>query len=71
VAVDTIRRVVLLHYNKETELIEMRHYAIRARSTAGKKVRKLLDGNRPMPNLGKYETIEQYMNGMSGSESGK
>jgi len=69
VVVDSIRRVVLLHYDKESDQVQLRHYAIRTRSAAGRKVRKLLDGNRDLPNMGKYETIEQFMEGMSGSES--
>jgi len=69
VAVDTIRRVVLLHYNKETNQIQFRHYAIKTRTGAGKRVRKLLENGKSVPDLGKYESVEQFLNGMSGSES--
>ena len=86
--VDNIRRVVLLHYDKEKDqgkkkqnvfcfqkkltmsLVELRHYAIKTRSAAGRRVRKLLDGNKELPNMGKYGSIEQYLEAMSGSESG-
>ena len=33
VAVDSIRRVVLLHYNKENDEIQLRHYAIKEPDT--------------------------------------
>lgn len=51
-------------------LVELRHYAIKTRSAAGRRVRKLLDGNKELPNMGKYGSIEQYLEAMSGSESG-
>jgi len=69
VMVDNIRRVVLLHYDKEKDQVELRHYAIKTRSAAGRRVRKLLDGNKELPNMGKYGSIEQYLEAMSGSES--
>lgn len=51
-------------------LVELRHYAIKTRSAAGKRVRKLLDGNKELPNMGKYGSVEQYLEAMTGSESG-
>ena len=56
--------------NLKMSLVELRHYAIKTRSAAGRRVRKLLDGNKELPNMGKYGSIEQYLEAMSGSESG-
>ena len=67
--VSGIRRVVLLNYNKDKKEIEFRHFAIQTRLGAKKKIQNLLSQNRPIPDLGKYESIEQYMNAMSGSGS--
>jgi len=53
-----------------SDLLKMkRHYAIKKRTGAGKRVRKLLENGKSVPNLGKYESVEQFLNGMSGSES--
>jgi len=64
-----IRRVVLLNYNKENGTIEFRHYAIQSRLGAKKKIQNLLNSNKEIPDLGKYNSIEEYMNAMSGSDS--
>ena len=32
-------------------------------------MRKLLENGKSVPDLGKYESVEQFLNGMSGSES--
>jgi len=68
-AVKGIRRVVLLNYNKDNGTIEFRHYAIQSRLGAKKKIQNLLNSNKEMPDLGKYQSIEEYMIAMSGSES--
>jgi len=67
--VQNVRRVVLLNYDKETKHIEFRHFAIQTRLAAKKKIQTLLSGNKAVPDLGKYESIEQYMQAMSGSDS--
>lgn len=64
-----IRRVVLLNYDKENGTIEFRHYAIQSRLGAKKKIQNLLNSNQEIPDLGKYNSIEEYMNAMSGSDS--
>ena len=61
---------LLSEKNLTMSLVELRHYAIKTRSAAGRRVRKLLDGNKELPNMGKYGSIEQYLEAMSGSESG-
>ena len=52
-----------LNYDKETKHIEFRHFAIQTRLAAKKKIQTLLSGNKAVPDLGKYESIEQYMQG--------
>lgn len=64
-----IRRVVMLNYDKEKGVLEFRHYAIQTRLGAKKKIQNLLNANKEVPDLGKYNSIEEFMNAMSGSES--
>lgn len=51
----------------ENGTIEFRHYAIQSRLGAKKKIQNLLNSNKEIPDLGKYNSIEEYMNAMSGS----
>ena len=46
-----------------TSQVEFRHFAIQTRLAAKKKIQNLLSGNKAVPDLGKYESIEQYMQG--------
>ena len=59
------RRVVLFHYRKEDDKVEMRHYAIRS-TTSGvsKQVRNLLKGK--LPQLGELQDLSEYFEGGAG-----
>merc|ERR1712106_641494 len=48
---------------------KFRHFAIQTRLAAKKKIETLLGQNKAVPDLGKYESVEQFMQAMSGSES--
>lgn len=54
------RRVVLFHYKKDEDSVEMRHYAIKA-SPVGvhKSIKKLLQGK--LPNLSKLQDMSEYV----------
>ena len=51
----------------ETSSIELRHFAIQTKLNAKKKITNLLSNNKNLPNLGKYQSIEEYMYAKSGS----
>lgn len=56
------RRVVLFHYRKDDDKVEMRHYAIRSSNVGvSKQVRSLLKGK--LPKLGELEDVSQYIDG--------
>jgi len=59
------RRVVLFHYLPEEDLVEMRHYAIRATPVGiGRKVKKIIfNNNTKLPNLHKYKDVSDYILG--------
>jgi len=58
---NAIRRVVLLNYNPDTKLIDLRHYAIKLRPVGlSKTVRRLLN-NRKVPDLGRLSQIEEAL----------
>ena len=56
-----------MKFLSENGTIEFRHYAIQSRLGAKKKIQNLLNSNKEIPDLGKYNSIEEYMNAMSGS----
>ena len=58
-----------MKFLSENGTIEFRHYAIQSRLGAKKKIQNLLNSNKEIPDLGKYNSIEEYMNAMSGSGS--
>ena len=54
------RRVILFHYNKETDRIEFRHYAVNVKLTGvSKSVKALIQSN--IPDLNQYEDINQFI----------
>jgi ribosome biogenesis protein SSF1/2 len=56
------RRIVLFNYMKDSGLIEMRHYHIRAQPVGlSKSVKKVLQAN--IPDLGKLEDISEFIQG--------
>lgn len=56
------RRVVLFHYRKEDDKVEMRHYAIRSSNVGvSKQVKSLLKGK--LPKLGDLEDVSEYIDG--------
>ena len=57
----------MVKFLSENGKIEFRHYAIQSRLGAKKKIQNLLNSNKEIPDLGKYNSIEEYMNAMSGS----
>lgn len=65
------RRIVLFHYNKENETVEMRHYAIRANPVGiSKNIKKVVQYK--LPNLGNLKDISEYVDGTyvdAGSDS--
>lgn len=53
------RRVVLFHYHKDTGLVELRHYAIRASPVGiSRNIKKILQSK--IPNLGQLEVCMMY-----------
>ncbi|VDP09348.1 unnamed protein product [Soboliphyme baturini] len=59
VKLKNIRRCVLLTYDKETKMIQFRHYAIKVVPTGvSKSAKKLL--RRKVPDLGRYKDISDY-----------
>lgn len=56
------RRVVLFHYMKDTGLVEMRHYYIRAAPVGiSRSVKKILQAS--IPDLGKLQDISEFIEG--------
>lgn len=56
----TIRRTLLMHYDKEEDLIEFRHYSIKAvPAGVSRSTKKLLQSK--IPDLSKYEDISDFM----------
>jgi len=62
------RRVVLFHYDKDTESVEMRHYCIRATPVAVSKPvkRVLLSSSKALPDLGHLGDISDWLLGGGG-----
>lgn len=62
VKLPTCQRVLLLNNNKETGLIDLRHYLIRAQPVGvSRPIRKLVQ-RRTLPDLGGLEDISEFMN---------
>lgn len=58
---NAIRRCVLLNYNPDTKLIDLRHYAIKVKPVGlSKAVRRLVTSKR-IPDLGKFSQIDEVM----------
>lgn len=58
---NSIRRCVLLNYNPESKLIDLRHYAIKVKPVGlSRTVRRLLTA-RKVPDLGKFSQIDEVM----------
>ncbi len=56
------RRVILFHYNKESETVEMRHYAIRANPVGiSRNIKKVVQSK--VPNLGDLKDISEFVDG--------
>lgn len=56
------RRVVLFHFNKETQTVEMRHYAIRANPVGiSRSVKKIIQAK--VPDLGSLNDISEFVDG--------
>ena len=71
VKVDSIRRCVLMNYNKDTKLIDFRHYTIKMMPVGiNKGTKKIVTGK--VPNLGKCADIGEFIDkggGLSESEA--
>lgn len=62
VQLSNCRRVVLFHYNKDTDTVEMRHYAVRANPVGiSKGVKRIVQAK--LPNLGKLTDISEFLDG--------
>lgn len=60
------RRVVLFHYNKEDDIVELRHYAIKANPVGiSKGIKRIVQSK--LPNLGRLQDIAEFL---QGSEDG-
>lgn len=56
VRLNECRRVILFHYKKETQIVEMRHYAIRATPVGiNRNIKKILQAK--IPNLGNLKVM--------------
>lgn len=62
------RRLVLFHYDKAKDIIEMRHYAIKAKPIGvSSRIRKIVQGSsssskvNALPDLSKYNDISEYL----------
>ena len=59
------KRVVLFHYRKEDDKVDMRHYAIRSTTTGvSKQVKTLLKGK--LPKLGELQDLREFFEGGAG-----
>ena len=71
VKVNSIRRCVLLNYNKDTKLIEFRHYTIKLTPVGlNKGIKKIVTSK--IPNLGKCSDMGEFIDkggGLSESEA--
>merc|ERR1719348_2912623 len=69
VKVNTIKRCVLLNYNKDTKTIDFRHYTIKVVPTGlNKGVKKIVTSK--VPNLGRMADMSEFLAGQGGvSES--
>lgn len=62
VQLSSCRRVVLFHYNKESDSVEMRHYAIRAQPVGiSKSIKRVIQAK--IPNLGRLTDISEFLEG--------
>lgn len=60
VKLSEIRRCVILNYDPETQLVEFRHYAIKAVPVGlSRSVKKIVQSK--VPNLSKYEDISEFL----------
>jgi ribosome biogenesis protein SSF1/2 len=62
----TLKRVVLVNYEAERDLVEVRHYYIRQNHTdMNNKIKKMVN-NKKLPNLGDCKDLSQYFTGNVG-----
>lgn len=60
VKLNGIRRCVLINYNKDTKLLDFRHYLIQASPIGvSKSIKKLI--RRKLPNMGRYAGFDEYV----------
>lgn len=63
------RRVVLYHYNKEDDVVEQRHFAIRAAPVGvSRNIRKLVQAK--LPDLGDLQDVSEFLEGSAGANTG-
>ncbi len=56
------RRVVLFHFDKDTQFVEMRHYAIRANPVGiSRSIKKIIQAK--VPDLGSLQDISEFVDG--------
>lgn len=60
VKLSDVRRVVLCHYNREQDLVEVRHYAVTAKMVGvNKAIKKLIRSE--VPDLSNYKDISEFI----------
>ena len=60
VKLSDVRRVVLCHYNREQDIVEIRHYAVTAKLVGvNKAVKRLIRSE--VPDLSKYKDISEFI----------
>ena len=63
------RRVVLYHYNKEEDIVEQRHFAIRAAPVGvSRNIKKLVQAK--LPNLRNLQDVSEFVEGARGVDNG-
>ncbi|RWS30543.1 suppressor of SWI4 1-like protein [Leptotrombidium deliense] len=61
VNLNSIRRCLLLNYNEESRLMDVRHYAIRVKPVGLSKTVKKLITTKKIPDLGKFKSVEEVV----------
>lgn len=70
VKLSSCQRIVLLNYNKETKLIDFRHYSIRLQPVGvSRRLRKFVQ-NRQVPDLKSLQDVSDFVTRYTSSASG-
>ncbi|KPM10487.1 suppressor of SWI4 1-like protein [Sarcoptes scabiei] len=69
IRLSTIQRSLLLHHDPDSDTIELRHYSIRVNPCGLTKVIKKLVSNKTIPDLGKFQSIDEAIENVNGQDS--